>query len=204
MGEKKQIFDEWSDKYEKWFKTPLGQIVRETELNLLMESLNPQAGETILDAGCGTGIFTTDFLAKGPENRGHGYFAKNASSRQSQDRGETTFCRLRAISSTFPFWMTISTRLSPIPPSNSSPTEEKPSANFSASSSREELWSSPPSTASPPGPKSVPTAPGAVKPTSMTKPTSALRKSCWHWRRSRANSRPWCIFSRMKTLKKPK
>ena len=67
MGEKKQIFDEWSDKYEKWFKTPLGQIVRETELNLLMESLNPQAGETILDAGCGTGIFTTDFLAKGPK-----------------------------------------------------------------------------------------------------------------------------------------
>ena len=67
MGEKKQIFDEWSDKYEQWFKTPLGRIVRETELNLLMESLAPQKGETILDAGCGTGIFTTDFLEKGPK-----------------------------------------------------------------------------------------------------------------------------------------
>jgi ubiquinone/menaquinone biosynthesis C-methylase UbiE len=67
MGEKKQIFDEWSDKYEKWFKTPLGRIVRETELHLLMESLDPQPDETILDAGCGTGIFTTDFLEKGPK-----------------------------------------------------------------------------------------------------------------------------------------
>jgi len=67
MKEKKQIFDDWSDKYEQWFKTPLGRIVRETELNLLMESLNPQPGETILDAGCGTGIFTTDFLEKGPK-----------------------------------------------------------------------------------------------------------------------------------------
>jgi ubiquinone/menaquinone biosynthesis C-methylase UbiE len=67
MGEKKQIFDEWSDKYEQWFKTPLGQIVRATELNLLMASLDPQPGETILDAGCGTGIFTTDFLEKGPK-----------------------------------------------------------------------------------------------------------------------------------------
>ena len=65
--EKKQIFDEWSDKYEQWFKTPLGRIVRETELNLLMESLAPQPGEIILDAGCGTGIFTTDFLGKGPK-----------------------------------------------------------------------------------------------------------------------------------------
>lgn len=67
MREKKQIFDEWSDKYEQWFKTPLGRIVRKTELNLLIEFLNPQPGETILDAGCGTGIFTTDFLEKGPK-----------------------------------------------------------------------------------------------------------------------------------------
>lgn len=66
MKEKKQIFDEWSDKYEQWFKTPLGQIVRNTELQLLMEYLNPCSGETILDAGCGTGIFTTDFLEKDP------------------------------------------------------------------------------------------------------------------------------------------
>jgi ubiquinone/menaquinone biosynthesis C-methylase UbiE len=66
MAEKKQIFDEWPDKYEKWFKTPLGQIVRRTELNLLLEFLDPRPGEAILDAGCGTGIFTTDFLDRGP------------------------------------------------------------------------------------------------------------------------------------------
>ncbi len=78
MGEKKQIFDEWSDKYEQWFKTPLGRIVRKTELNLLLESLAPQPDETILDAGCGTGIFTTDFLEKGPKGRGYGHFSQNA------------------------------------------------------------------------------------------------------------------------------
>jgi len=65
MAQKKQIFDSWSDKYEKWFTTPLGRIVRETELKLLLEFLAPAKEEVILDAGCGTGIFTTDFLAEG-------------------------------------------------------------------------------------------------------------------------------------------
>ncbi|NLC70903.1 MAG: class I SAM-dependent methyltransferase [Desulfuromonadaceae bacterium] len=67
MPGKSQIFDSWSDKYEQWFATPLGKIVRETELNLLLEYLAPAPGERILDAGCGTGIFTTDFLAAGAE-----------------------------------------------------------------------------------------------------------------------------------------
>ncbi|NLV24347.1 MAG: class I SAM-dependent methyltransferase [Deltaproteobacteria bacterium] len=65
MAEKTQIFDNWSDKYEKWFATPLGRIVREAELKLLLEYLAPSPKERILDAGCGTGIFTTDFLAAG-------------------------------------------------------------------------------------------------------------------------------------------
>ncbi|MBN1140493.1 MAG: class I SAM-dependent methyltransferase [Deltaproteobacteria bacterium] len=65
MPEKTQIFDNWSDKYERWFATPLGKIVRDTEMKLLLEYLAPVAGERILDAGCGTGIFTTDFLVTG-------------------------------------------------------------------------------------------------------------------------------------------
>jgi ubiquinone/menaquinone biosynthesis C-methylase UbiE len=65
MTAKKEIFDDWSDKYERWFATPLGRIVRATEMKLLLEYLAPAQGELILDAGCGTGIFTTDFLAAG-------------------------------------------------------------------------------------------------------------------------------------------
>jgi ubiquinone/menaquinone biosynthesis C-methylase UbiE len=63
--EDKELFDEWPERYEQWFMTPIGKLVRESEVELVMDFLQPAAGEIILDAGCGTGIFTTDFLAAG-------------------------------------------------------------------------------------------------------------------------------------------
>jgi ubiquinone/menaquinone biosynthesis C-methylase UbiE len=63
--EDKELFDEWPERYEQWFMTPIGKLVRKTEVDLVMDFLKPSAGEKILDAGCGTGIFTTDFLAEG-------------------------------------------------------------------------------------------------------------------------------------------
>lgn len=60
-----RLFDEWPDRYDRWFETPIGSVVKACEQNLVMEFLTPLAGETILDAGCGTGIFTFDFLAHG-------------------------------------------------------------------------------------------------------------------------------------------
>jgi ubiquinone/menaquinone biosynthesis C-methylase UbiE len=63
--EDKELFDEWPERYEQWFMTPIGKLVRETEVELVMDFLKPAPGEKILDAGCGTGIFTTDFLAAG-------------------------------------------------------------------------------------------------------------------------------------------
>jgi ubiquinone/menaquinone biosynthesis C-methylase UbiE len=60
-----EIFDNWPEKYDQWFETPIGELVREYESGLIQEMLRPQPGEQILDAGCGTGVFTRDLLAAG-------------------------------------------------------------------------------------------------------------------------------------------
>jgi ubiquinone/menaquinone biosynthesis C-methylase UbiE len=60
-----KIFDEWPEKYDQWFESPIGKVVRESESRLLVELVRPCQGERILDAGCGTGIFTLDLLAAG-------------------------------------------------------------------------------------------------------------------------------------------
>jgi len=57
------LFDEWPDKYDRWFETPIGLLVKEYEARLLLEMLRPGPGERILDAGCGTGVFTAFWLA---------------------------------------------------------------------------------------------------------------------------------------------
>ena len=61
------LFDEWPDRYDKWFETPIGKLVREFEADLLHELLDPQPGELMLDVGCGTGIFTGPILSSGAE-----------------------------------------------------------------------------------------------------------------------------------------
>ncbi len=58
----KQLFDEWPERYDRWFTTPIGKLVKEIEAGLILELLDPGPEEKILDAGCGTGIFTLDFL----------------------------------------------------------------------------------------------------------------------------------------------
>ena len=60
-----EIFDDWPEKYDQWFETPIGGLVREYESRLLLEMARPARGERILDVGCGTGIFTLDLLAAG-------------------------------------------------------------------------------------------------------------------------------------------
>jgi len=60
------LFDKWTDRYDCWFETPVGVLVKQYELSLLLELLNPLPGEKILDAGCGTGVFTIDVMNFGP------------------------------------------------------------------------------------------------------------------------------------------
>ncbi len=65
--EKGQLFDEWPEAYDRWFTTPIGSLVRKYEAELMLDLLKPKQGEIILDAGCGTGIFTTDILSSGSQ-----------------------------------------------------------------------------------------------------------------------------------------
>jgi ubiquinone/menaquinone biosynthesis C-methylase UbiE len=61
------IFDKWSERYDQWFKTPIGRLIKKYESQLVMGMLRPGRGEKILDAGCGTGVFTRDMLVAGAQ-----------------------------------------------------------------------------------------------------------------------------------------
>jgi len=61
----KQLFDDSVEYYNEWFTTPIGKLVLETEQELINRFVDASPGDTILDAGCGTGIFTIDFLKAG-------------------------------------------------------------------------------------------------------------------------------------------
>jgi ubiquinone/menaquinone biosynthesis C-methylase UbiE len=63
--ERVQLFDQWPEAYDRWFTTPIGSLVKRYETELILNLLGPDQGEIILDAGCGTGIFTLDILSLG-------------------------------------------------------------------------------------------------------------------------------------------
>lgn len=56
--------------YDAWYETPRGRWIGETEFRLLRALLNPHAGASVLDAGCGTGYFTRALARTGLETTG--------------------------------------------------------------------------------------------------------------------------------------
>jgi ubiquinone/menaquinone biosynthesis C-methylase UbiE len=62
-----ELFDEWPKKYDQWFTTPLGSLIKRYEGELMSDYLRPAPGEKILDAGCGTGVFTAGILSSGSQ-----------------------------------------------------------------------------------------------------------------------------------------
>ncbi len=65
-----QLFDEWPEKYDFWFTTPIGSLIRRVESDLILDLLEPAPGEKVLDAGCGTGVFTLDIVSRGAKVTG--------------------------------------------------------------------------------------------------------------------------------------
>jgi len=66
-NKKERLFDDWPQAYDRWFTTPIGSLVKRYEVDLLLDLLRPRHGELILDAGCGTGVFTQDILSHGSQ-----------------------------------------------------------------------------------------------------------------------------------------
>ncbi len=64
------IFDKFASKYDKWFSTPQGKIVKELELNLLIEFIRPEKGKKMLEVGIGTGLFALEFRERGMDVQG--------------------------------------------------------------------------------------------------------------------------------------
>lgn len=57
-------------RYEAWYQTPRGRWIAERESRLLRDAIRCAPGDTLLDAGCGTGHFSRRLAADGLEVSG--------------------------------------------------------------------------------------------------------------------------------------
>lgn len=65
-----EIFDNVAQEYDSWYKTAIGELVHELELEIILELLNPNPGQKVLDFGCGTGHYSIELARKGLEVTG--------------------------------------------------------------------------------------------------------------------------------------
>ncbi|NLJ99771.1 MAG: class I SAM-dependent methyltransferase [Clostridia bacterium] len=62
MGE---IFDSVAERYDQWYKRGVGALVHEIEMEIVMDLLQPKAGQSALDVGCGTGHYSIELARQG-------------------------------------------------------------------------------------------------------------------------------------------
>jgi 2-polyprenyl-3-methyl-5-hydroxy-6-metoxy-1,4-benzoquinol methylase len=62
-----QLFGSWPDTYHRWFETSQGRLIKNYALRWVLEFLQPRLGESILDAGCGSGIFAQSVIEAGAQ-----------------------------------------------------------------------------------------------------------------------------------------
>jgi len=53
-----QLFDRKADSYDDWYKTTAGHLVDHIEKEAILSYLEPRAGMSVLDVGCGTGNYS--------------------------------------------------------------------------------------------------------------------------------------------------
>ena len=102
MTGRRALFDEWPEKYDQWFATPIGALVKKYESELILDLLKPFSGERILDAGCGTGVFTNDILLAGSQVTGLD-ISFPMLRRGRENSGEYPFCPIVGDMSNLPF-----------------------------------------------------------------------------------------------------
>ena len=96
-----ECFDDWPIRYDQWFATPIGKLVKHYELELILDLLGPRPGELILDAGCGTGVFTAGIIMSGAHVTG--LDISRPMLKQAGNKLGSTFAMVRGDILTLPF-----------------------------------------------------------------------------------------------------
>jgi len=84
------LFDSKADTYDSWYMTPLGAYEDELESALVFKHAGVVRGKTVLDVGCGTGLYSIRFSEAGADVTAVDISSRmiEIARRKAQDRGQ--------------------------------------------------------------------------------------------------------------------
>jgi ubiquinone/menaquinone biosynthesis C-methylase UbiE len=84
------LFDSTADTYDGWYMTPLGAYTDELENGLVFKYVGVVRGKTVLDVGCGTGLYSIRLSEAGGDVTAVDISSKmiEIARRKAQDRGQ--------------------------------------------------------------------------------------------------------------------